>query len=456
MNINSLTTAQRETLILEVLNMMRTHIPNVTKPSSILINQNQPVGIEQKGVIYNVTAYLRAVDYAGQYLFLGPFYLKGKFKDGLWEVSEPRFDPQIDGCYYDVVGMNGSHLKFYDNMITINEVPVNIRECTEAVLRGDGEGPSKVIYVRRDGTTAEFNWNNSTQNLAFMQNLIRISNLMIDLAGKEREKEEAVQARAESRAAANPVRPGFKMPPVNSARPGASLRPEAAPRPEPAARPAARPAAPAPELNPNSPFARRQRAAAEAAAVESGASAPAQSVFKRPNITSPMEQAASAPHAAPAEGPAIAQAFTAKSDPDSPFLPDTRVKRPEKEVKPAFVPLQNVTPEMEKPKPFDGPSILDTYVPEWTEDTPAVDPDEEKAIGPMTAASLANIDARKHVRSVVSSPEEEVEKYRRLLAIGAITPDEFEIRKNQLLNKTKKSSGTGENGENGGNGNGGF
>ncbi|MBR6960559.1 MAG: SHOCT domain-containing protein [Clostridiales bacterium] len=52
---------------------------------------------------------------------------------------------------------------------------------------------------------------------------------------------------------------------------------------------------------------------------------------------------------------------------------------------------------------------------------------------PMTAESLAHIDDLKPVRSVVSSPEEEVEKYRRLLSIGAITADEFELKKRQLI-----------------------
>ncbi len=51
----------------------------------------------------------------------------------------------------------------------------------------------------------------------------------------------------------------------------------------------------------------------------------------------------------------------------------------------------------------------------------------------MTAESLAHIDDLKPVRSVVSSPEEEVEKYRRLLSIGAITADEFELKKRQLI-----------------------
>ena len=51
----------------------------------------------------------------------------------------------------------------------------------------------------------------------------------------------------------------------------------------------------------------------------------------------------------------------------------------------------------------------------------------------MTAESPSHLDDRKKVRSVVSSPEEEVEKYKRLLSIGAITADEFELKKRQLL-----------------------
>ena len=41
MNINMLNSAERETLLLEVLTVLKTSIPNITRPGSVLINQAQ-------------------------------------------------------------------------------------------------------------------------------------------------------------------------------------------------------------------------------------------------------------------------------------------------------------------------------------------------------------------------------------------------------------------------------
>ena len=52
----------------------------------------------------------------------------------------------------------------------------------------------------------------------------------------------------------------------------------------------------------------------------------------------------------------------------------------------------------------------------------------------MTAESLSHLDDWKPYKSrIVTTPEAEIEKYRKLLSIGAITEDEFEIKKRQLL-----------------------
>ena len=343
MNINMLNSAERETLLLEVLTVLKTSIPNITRPGSVLINQAQPLNIEEKDGSYNVTVYVRAVDYAGKYIFLGPFYMNAKMIDGKWSVTDPRFDCGIDGCYYDIVGLNGIHLKFYAHMVVINEEAVYFEKCEGVTLKEtDGEAPGVVMYHMKDGTKKPFYWDTTTQNPQFMEKLLQISYLMIDKAQKEAEE---------------------KAEKMKDARPGG-------------------PAGPAPETITKKP--------------------PLRAPVKRPSSASPFHASAGA-NAEPAK-------------PKSPF-----------------VPLKNVTPDMEKPAPFDGPGILDTYIPEWSEDTPPYEPDYDAPPRPMTAESLSHLDDRKKVRSVVSSPEAEVEKYKRLLSIGAITADEFELKKRQLL-----------------------
>lgn len=386
MNINSLTSAERETLMFECLMMLRKSIPNITRPSGVLINQNQPVSIEEKGNKYSVTIYLRAVDYASRYLFLGPFYLTAKKEaDNSWVVSEPRFDSGVDGCYYDVVGVKGSHLKIYGNMVTIDETPIYFADCEKVSFKDADSGDGYLKFELNDGRTFDFNWNTETQNSAFMQeSLLRMCDLMITKSKAEAAKAQEEAMRREARMARQNQfsRPAASAALENSQSIDAPIRKMPSPTP----------------------------------------------VATRPgSSTTPVQQRP------PVRRPPRNQIV--QRPPENPYTPEDI---PEADLgsvtKSAFVPLKNVTPDMEKPKPFDGPGIVDAYVGEWgnpSDDIPA--PQEENAIKPMTAESLSHLDDWKPARSVVSSPEAEVEKYRRLLDIGAITKEEFELKKKQLL-----------------------
>ena len=418
MDINFLTSGERETLMFEVLMKLRTCIPNVTRPSGILMNQNQPMTVEESGDGFKVTANVRAVDFTGKYLFLGPYFLNAKKNGSGWEVSDPTFDCGVDGCYYDILGLEDSHLKFYKNMVTINEKAVMFEECEGATMREPtDEQPGVVIYHMKDGTFTPFYWDNTIQNTPFMYRLIEISDLLISKIAAEQKAAEEKAAKLAARAAA---RPDFAK--RNAASAGTAAGASASD--ESGTDTAARPRSPFssrtmdPIIDEQSDRVEKPHAYGQTlASLRAG----------RDNAPEP----AAAPVAAPAAKPAE------EAQPDSPFLPDTRAKRPEPQPqKSPFKPLKNVTPEMEKPKPSEGPAIIDTYVPEWGSKPLPVAPKEdgEPKIKPMTAESLSHLDDWKPYKSrVVISPEEEVEKYRRLLSIGAITQDEFEIKKNQLL-----------------------
>ena len=385
MNINSLTSAERETLMFECLMMLRKSIPNITRTSGVLINQNQPISIEEKGKAYSVTIYLRAVDYASRYLFLGPFYLDAKKEaDNSWVVSEPRFDPGVDGCYYDVVGVKGSHLKIYSNMVTVDETPVYFADCENVSFKDAESGDGFLKFNLNDGKEVVFNWNKMTQNTAFMQeSLLRMCELLIGKAKDEAVKAQEEAARREARQARQG---GF-------ARPAASAQFHAFESP----------ARTAPSPAPTRPG--------------SGAAAGGRTIPQRPPVKRPPRNQIVQ---RPAENP-----YTPED------IPEVDLST---EGKSAFVPLKNVTPDMEKPKPFEGPGITDAYIGEWGGDEPAAAPAEENpGVRPMTAESLSHLDDWKPARSVVSSPEQEVEKYKRLLSIGAITKEEFELKKKQLL-----------------------
>jgi len=415
MDINNLTSGERETLMYEVLMVLRTSIPNVTRPSSILINQNQPMTVDDKGSYFDVTAYVRAVDFSGKYLFLGPYFFKANRKGTGWEVSDPHFDCGIDGCFYDIVGFEGSHMKVYNNMVTIDERPVYFAECEGATLREPTENdPGVMIYHMKDGSFIPFYWDNTTQNTTFMERLLEISDLMITTAGKEADAKAAKEAAAAARAAARPAFARQQLAPAKQEAPAAEA-PKEAPQKDAFARPAAK-----------SPFSSKTMD-------DMFIKDEAPETVERPHAfgkTLASTRAAEPEEPAkPAEAPA-ASPFTRPAA--RPAAPEPE-KEPEK--KSPFVPLKNVTPEMEKPKPFDGPGITDAYVPEWSKpQQPAATDDKEPEIKPMTAESLSHLDDWKPYKSrVVIAPEEEVEKYRRLLSIGAITQEEFNLKKKKLL-----------------------
>ena len=410
MDINNLTSGERETLMFEVLMKLRTCIPNVTRPSGILMNQNQPMIIEEKGNLYNITANIRAVDFAGKYLFLGPFYFSAKKKGDVWDVSDPRFDSGIDGCYYDIVGYNGSHLKFYKNMVTIDEEPVMFDACDGATLKEPADGqPGIVIYHMKDGSFHPFYWDLTTQNTTFMERLLEISDLMISTANKEAQAAEAKAQAAAARAAARP----------NFSRPAAAV-------------------------SENSPFKKQTFSSRTMDPIqdEDHDNVEKPHAYGR-TLKSIRPEKVEEPEQKKPDAKPVASPFMPKPEEDtsdSPFLPDDRPKRPEapKETKSPFVPLKNVTPEMEKPKKPEGPAIVDTYIPEWHKpyDRAEYEAQQEKEpeIKPMTAESLSHLDDWKPYKSrIVTTPEAEIEKYRKLLSIGAITEDEFEIKKRQLL-----------------------
>ena len=251
MDVNNLTSAERETIIFEVLMMLRKSIPNIVRKTGVLINQAQPVSIEEKGNEFKVTAYVRAVDYAEKYIFLGPYYLNARRKGDMWEVDEPKFDSAIDGCYYDVVGINSSHLKVYSHMVVLDEKPLYFCDCASATLSEATETQDGfIVFEMKDGTSDTFAWNLTTQNVDFMNNLKRILDIMISTAEPfEREPVQEEPAPA-------PVRPAFAAaaaPAVAPSAPAAATRP-AAMRPAAAAAVEAEPAAEAPAMN--APFRR--------------------------------------------------------------------------------------------------------------------------------------------------------------------------------------------------------
>ena len=402
MDINNLTSGERETLMFEVLMKLRTCIPNVTRPSSILMNQNKPMTVEEKGSEFKVSAHVRAVDFTGKYLFLGPYYFEAKKNGSGWDVSDPMFDCGVDGCYYDIIGTNGSHLKFYRDMVTVDEKAVMFADCEGATMREPSEEqPGIVIYHMKDGTFTPFYWDSTTQNTPFMYRLIEISDLLISKIAQAAKEAEEKAAKLAARAAA---RPDFSK--RNTAAAVSDAGSETA--------------------KPRSPFSSRTM---DPIAEEQHDSVEKPHAYGR-TLASMRPGKETAPETV---------AKTVEEEPsDSPFLPDTRAKRPEPQPqKSPFKPLKNVTPEMEKPKPSEGPAIVDTYIPEWGSKPLPVAPKEEDGepkIKPMTAESLSHLDDWKPYKSrVVISPEEEVEKYKRLLSIGAITQDEFEIKKKQLL-----------------------
>ena len=266
MDVNYLTSAERETIIFEVLMMLRKSIPNIVRKTGVLINQAQPVSIEEKGNEFKVTAYVRAVDYAEKYIFLGPFYLNARRKGDGWEVDEPKFDSAIDGCFYDVVGINASHLKIYSHMAVLNEKPLYFYDCASATLTEATESTDgNIVFNMKDGTSDTFVWNLTTQNVDFMNNLIRILDIMISSAEPfEREpvqEEEPVRGfgpRAMAEEAPAPSRPAAVRPAAASSEPAEApanpafrrLNGGAAPARQPFTAPSdARPSAPPPSLN---------------------------------------------------------------------------------------------------------------------------------------------------------------------------------------------------------------
>lgn len=438
MNINTLNSAERETLMIEALNALRVCIPNITRPAGVLINQNQPLDIEDKGNFYNVTMYVRAVDFSGKYLFLGPFHLTASLDNGHWVVSEPRFDPGIDGCYYDVVGISGSHLKIYEHMVAIDDAPTYFEDCEGVSLKDcDDTSDGLVRFDLKDGTFKIFKWNKTTQNSTFMTKVLSICDLMItnaQRAAAEKAAEEAAKAAKEATRAARTERPSFSRPAASAP---AALQEEKEPE---------APARTAPAYTPssNSPFAKPAK------------------TFTRPGMNRQPEKEAPA---APAEKPATEnhpiggqKRISLRTNgsggirnadrigihnPEVDAMKANREKNPDDfddwdnipATKSPFVPLKNPTPDMMPPKPEPGPAISHGYIGEWgsrEKDMPKVT-DEEPTIKPMTAQSLSHLDDWKPAKSVVSSPEAEVAKYKRLLDIGAISQDEFEIKKKQLL-----------------------
>ena len=480
MNINTLNSAERETLMIEALNALRVCIPNITRPAGVLINQNQPLDIEDKGGYYNVTMYVRAVDYSGKYLFLGPFHLTASLDDGHWNVSEPRFDPGIDGCYYDIAGANGSRLKIYRHMVAIDDMPVYFEDCSGVALRDcDGDNNGVVRFDLKDGRFKTFAWNTDTQNSVFMTKVLAICDLMINTAQQEAEakaKTEAAKAAKQRMmrpaASATPAAPAEGSEPVPAA--PVKAAPAEAPAKSPFSRPAAfasSPAAEEPAPAPaNSPFARpaaaatrpgfapAAQAAPEPAAPETTApETPARPRYVRQSVT-PEKNADKKPEKPSATYSGGQRRISLKSsgsggihnadligihNPEVDAMKANREETPDdfeswtpEAAKSPFVPLKNPTPDMMPPKPEPGPAITHVYVGEWgsrEKDMPPVKTNDEPEIKPMTAQSLAHIDDWKPARSVVISPEEEVAKYKRLLDVGAISQDEFELKKKQLL-----------------------
>ncbi|MBR2524064.1 MAG: SHOCT domain-containing protein [Clostridiales bacterium] len=393
MDINSLTSAARETIIYESLMVLRKNIPNVTRTSGILINQTQPVSIEEKKGFYSVTAYVRAVDFSGKYIFLGPYYLKATpTDDGGYKVDQPRFDCGVDGCYYDVVGKNSSHLKIYDHMASIDETAVYFENCESVAYRDAEEGQDGVVrFDLHDGSFKVFTWDLSTQNTEFMYNLMCVLEDKIKRANKPApepspsERRRMMAAGASSGAPSNAA-PAEKAEPVD---PNAGLKP-------------------------NSPFRKTP--------------ASGKSPFSKP--------------AQPSETPAANSGRPGLADAEfTPFQPPAAERspfaKPNESAKPAFVPLKGAENEqggLSQPQ-YEGPAIAAGPIIEPTVRMGKIEDEiPDGAPKPMTAESLAHLDDWKPYKSrVVTTPEIEIEKYKKLVAIGAMTQDEFEVKKRQLL-----------------------
>ena len=450
--------------MIEALNALRVCIPNINRPAGVLINQNQPMNIEEKDGYYSVTMYVRAVDFASKYLFLGPFYLTASMDNGNWVVSEPRFDPGIDGCYYDVVGTNGSHLKIYEHMAVIDENPVYFEDCEGVSLRDcDGENDGVVRFDLKNASFKVFHWNTTTQNPVFMTKVLSICDLMIRNAQQESAADSQKEAELSAQEEAARIARESLMRPASTASSETAAPPERSPFDSPFEAPAKSPFAP----RPAAAAAARPAATARPAAARPGSvteaeapAAPERPRFIRQSVTPER------PAAPKVEKPADNSQHTAErrislktgnsggirnADRIGIHNPEVDAKKASREATPddfdswnpepaksPFVPLKNPTPDMMPPKPEPGPAITHVSVGKWgsrEEDLARAKANESDGqIRPMTAQSLSHLDDWKpYSKSVVSSPEEEVAKYKRLLDIGAISQDEFEIKKKQLL-----------------------
>ncbi len=448
--------------MIEALNALRVCIPNINRPAGVLINQNQPMNIEEKDGYYSVTMYVRAVDFASKYLFLGPFYLTASMDNGNWVVSEPRFDPGIDGCYYDIVGTNGSHLKIYEHMAVIDENPVYFEDCEGVSLRDcDGENDGVIRFDLKNASFKVFHWNTTTQNPVFMTKVLSICDLMIRNTQKESTKDLQQEAELSAQEEAARIARESLMRPASTASSATAAPPERSPF-EPAVKSpfASRPAAAA-ERPAERPAERLAAATRPGSAAEAGVPAAQERPrFIRQSVT-PERPASSR-----VEKPADNSRHTAErrislktgnssgirnADRIGIHNPEVDARKANREATPddfeswtpepaksPFVPLKNPTPDMMPPKPEPGPAITHVSVGKWgsrEEDLARAKANESDGqLRPMTAQSLSHLDDWKpYSKSVVSSPEEEVAKYRRLLDIGAISQDEFEIKKKQLL-----------------------
>ena len=343
-------------------------------------------------------------------------------------------------------------------MAVIDENPVYFEDCEGVSLRDcDGENDGVIRFDLKNASFKVFHWNTTTQNPVFMTKVLSICDLMIRNTQKESAKDLQKEAELSAQEEAARIARESLMRPASTASSATAAPPERSPF-EPAVK---------------SPFASRPAAAAErpaerpAATTRPGSAAEAgvPAAQERPRFIR-QSVTPERPASSRVEKPADNSRHTAErrislktgnssgirnADRIGIHNPEVDARKANREATPddfeswtpepaksPFVPLKNPTPDMMPPKPEPGPAITHVSVGKWgsrEEDLARAKANESDGqLRPMTAQSLSHLDDWKpYSKSVVSSPEEEVAKYRRLLDIGAISQDEFEIKKKQLL-----------------------